>query len=301
MKRWLPVILALIFIAGCSDEGPGLPENFADALADVETDDSLEKLSAELEQLKEENQLLKSQLQKYEREEIDLLPYAHAEAYEQLKAFRAMHAMPDWDEVTVSNEHGRVTMTDRAFIESLQFLLIIGDPISWGGAIPYTMESFDIELKSGDETVVIHALSKGAIEFPEILPGFYFRVETGLTDLGKALLPKPDFLPEESLESKMLDSGFLRVRQNDFQYYALSESRVRVMAVGFLLADKKEAAKPDLMEDEWLAEVTFFHYGKEIVMAIYPEWIRIQDGATERWYEVDPLEAQQMDARLRAD
>jgi hypothetical protein len=192
-------------------------------------------------------------------------------------------------------------MAEPAFFEALRPRLNIGEPLSWGGAIPYTLEPFSVELKAGDETVVLRAVSKGAVEFPDILPGIHFRTDLELTNLGKALLPKPDFLPAESVGSRMLDSGFLLVRQDGFQSYVLSESRIRVMAVAFLRAEKKEAAKPDLEEEDRLAEVSFFHYGEQIVMDVYPEWIRLQDGKTEIWYEVNPLDAEQMDMAFRAD
>jgi len=292
----MAISLSVTLTAGCEGENPSSPNEMQ-----TPSNEAGLELSAEVERLKAEIARLQMQLRERQPDVTDWMPPEQREAYRRLERFRAMKDLPVWDEVSVFNEEHRVTVTDRGFIEMLRHLLPIGDQISWGGAIPYTMEPFSLELKTNRETVLIHALAKGAVEFPEILPGYYFRVDTNLTNIGKALLPKPEFLPEESLGSRMLDSGFLRVRHDGYQYYVLNESRIRILAVGFLRADKKETDKPDIDEAASLADISFFLYGREIVMSIYPEWIRIRDGEAETWYAVDPFDAMQMEAALRAD
>jgi len=291
----LAISLSVTLAAGCENGNRSAPDEMQAPSNETNLD-----LSAEVERLKAEIARLQMQLQQHGPDEADLMPTEQREAYRKLERFRMM-SMPDLDEVTVFNEEHRVKITDRGFIEKLQPLLLIGDRISWGGAIPYTMEPFSLELKDNRESVLIHAVAKGAIEFPDILPGHYFRVDTDLTNLGKALLPKPAFLPEESLGSRMLDSGFLLVRHDGHPYYVLNESRVRVLAVAFLRADKKEADKPDIDETASLADISFFLYGQEIVMSVFPEWIRVRDGEAETWYVVEPSFAEQIEMALRAD
>lgn len=289
MARRLVVFLFAILLVGC--------ENAADTTTPP-TEEVSDTASAELEQLRAEIRRLESELQRLEMDQVESNSTLDQEQLRQIRSIHEKH----WDEVTVFNAEDSVTIRDTDFLESLRSWMTIGDQVSLGGGgTPYTMESFHIQFKNNSETVLIHAVSKGAVEFPDILPGVYYRANMELTNLGKALLPKPAFLPEESFGSKMLDSGFLLVRWDGWQYYDLSESRVRVMAAAFLRADKKETAKPERMEDEALAEVSFFHYGEKIVMGIYPAWIRIQDGAEEVWYEVDPFVAEQIDLSLRAD
>jgi hypothetical protein len=290
-------LLSMFIVFGCENGNPS---------ETINKNNTTNEESAEVEQLKAEIVSLKSKLEQCEtqcescKSKENSIPPDEREAYSRLVPFRSVSPESVWDEVTVLDDKHRVTISDRDFLESLKSHLIIGDPISWGGAIPYTLEPFSIELRNKNESVLILVHAREAVEFPEILPGRFFRVDAGLTSLGRALLPKPDFMPAESLERRMLDSGFLLVRRDNLRYYAIDESRVRGVAAAFLRSDRKEAPKPDIQDGAFLTEISFFLYGDAIVMTVYPEWIRIKDGETETWYRVSPFDVEQIDISLMA-
>ena len=250
----------------------------------------------QVEQLKAENSSLKEQLRLAEMDAIGLDAQSDMALYGEISRFKSLQS---WDELTLYNDDSRISVSEPDFLDALASLFIIDRTASFTNGYPYNLDSYSIELTNEAGTYHIDVLSRGTIQFPD-LGAAYFDISADATALGKALLPRPDYLPKEALESRLLNSGFVRINYKDYRFYHISESRVRGIAVAFFQGEKQIVSEPNMELPERIVEVTFFLYGEQVIMNVYPEHIHIEDANDSIWYEVDQDVSMQINAHITA-
>ena len=256
-----------------------------------------QQLLNELENLKAQNISLKDQLVRYEIDEMGGDPESDTELFEQLQAFRSLQF---WDELTLSNNDSHVTITDPKLLEAISPLLIMDSLVTFTNGHPYNIEPFTVTLSNGKGTYTFDVLATGIVAFPDF-GQHYISISSDFTALGKALLPKPAFIPEESRESRILNSTFAHIKQAETSFYFISEARVRGIAIAFLQGKKHIITKPDTAGADLLVEIDFLLYGEKITMKVYENYIALEDADDHVWYEVDKFVSGQIQASISAN
>lgn len=285
MKYQCMVLLTvcLILISGCKSDAVSLPIQNVQEL----NEDTEEELKTEIESLKADNQKLLERLEEFENnltvteEETEWI-----NKYPQLKPFTSLQ---HWDKIRISSGQEEVTITEPVFLDLASSLFIISpDKIDFPNGPPNDIDTFTVELTNESGSYILEVNSRNYVSFPEVTSDI-FRVSTDLSNLGKAYLPRPSYLPEESFESRLLNSGAMVVSTQENQYYYFSESRVRNTAKAFLAGKKKLVSESTVDTTNIIDDITFILHGQHIQMKVYLESIVITDGNKESYsYKIDP-------------
>ncbi|WP_144023627.1 hypothetical protein MHI37_26330 [Paenibacillus sp. FSL H8-0548] len=294
MKRtiWLVLILAFV-LAGCKGEGEA-PLATADAAAEDSAiqnenkllNDQLILMQAQLQATEQELENL--QIEMESKQPIDPYQELLIELTKQYPALRPFAAAQTWTSVTITNDLKTNAVLDPELLEIIgSYLVITGETIDFTNGPQSDIDNFSLLLANESGTYKIDIAGRDVMTFPELAPGVYFRISSNTADVGKALMSKPDYVPTDSWETRMLNSGMIHVKAEDSQFYMVSAFRTRGVAIQLLNAAKQEIAQPQSITENVLEEITFYLYGNKIQMNVYSTYIQIKDGSREIWYQVD--------------
>lgn len=312
VRRWIAIggaALAVALPLGGCDGGADHARSAYQATAPAATAPS-ERLAA----LEAENRQLRERTAELEEElgQVTAAPAAGSEAawldgHPELSVFATAH---EWTSATVESlaDQGATGKTsvpgDPALLNALSGLFVIQGTADDPNGPHGDVDPFAVTLGDGSMTYRVNVVARDAVEFPDIAPGVWFRVPPQASNFGKAWMRKPDYVPDASMESRLLDSGMLRVREggNGDAYATADGFRIRGLAIGFLQAKPKKldaasAGKPD---GDPLLEATFYRYGNAIVMTVYPKRVRLQVGESDAWYAIGEETAERMRSFLAA-
>lgn len=206
----------------------------------------------------------------------------------------------EWEAIKLTDGVHEVSLDPSVFENLLHLFLLRENDMDFPNGIHGEIDPFTVELKNADATIRIDVQSRNYGMLPDISPDIY-RLDGDLANLGSAFLPRPDYLPKESLESRLMDSGAMLQQSDGYSFYTLSEFRIRGAAISFLAGEKKAVEEPEDIPSEWMMQNVFFLHGETIVMRIYNNHILLIDGDDRRyWYEVDPELAVQIQSTLSA-
>jgi hypothetical protein len=255
--------------------------------------------------LRAENKQLQETIDEYKNEAMKLAQFGpinpFIEKYPQLANFISIQK---WKSITIISRQGQdtVTITDPELLETVGNLFIINHE-SQGipNGASYSMDPFSLKLTNSEGTFLMDVVHGDVVTFPDIAPGVYFEVSiSAIISFGQAFMKKPRYIPIESTESRMLNSGMIYVIEDKYHFY-MSKLRGRSIFIQFNDAEKKKIKKPAANLSMLLEDITFFLYGNKIQMKVYPNNIEITDGNQITWYEIDKSTAMQIHATISAN
>lgn len=207
-----------------------------------------------------------------------------------------------WDEIKVSNGEHEVALDPAMFEFMPHIFLIRENDMDFPSGIHGEIDPFTVKLINDEATIRFDVQSRNYGMLPDITQDMVFRLDGDLYNLGRAFLPRPEYLPQESIESRLINSGAIRCQYDGYSYYMFSEFRIRGLAKTFLAGEKKAVEEPeDVLTEEWLQENVFYLHGEEIIMRVYDNYILLIDGDDKRyWYEADPELLTQLHSVLTA-
>lgn len=290
-------MLGMLIIIGCEsvDEGNEIAGSDDELVAIVEAPQTNDQ-SLTISKLKEDIEELNQRIQQYEAHEIGPHTYSDRDIYAHVSVLKSKQ---NWDEIIVFNNESSVTITDREIVDFLSEFFVIEGQTDFPNGAPYNLEPFSVQLIKGDMSYTIDVISRGIIYFADVASG-YITMPYGISELGNAFLPKPDYFPEETLENRLLNSKLGSIKLVDYPLYYVFESRLRSITIAFLLGDKKIIDQPDIELSEFIYKVTYLLYGEEITMTVYSSYIVIEEHDDATWYKVSEDLAQQIGANIRA-
>jgi outer membrane murein-binding lipoprotein Lpp len=278
-KTLFIVVLTIVTVlAGCAKD-----EEIGSVKKDVmSTDNSIQNenktLHAQVIQL--QSQLKDQQLTLNQDPNQEL-----TKAYPGISAFTSTQ---DWTSISVKTASQTVTVSDPNLLDIVgQLVVIKPERIDFTNGPKSDIDNFSLILTNNSGTYMLDIVARDIATFPELVPGAYFRISSNVADLGRALMSKPDYVPIDSLETRMLNSGMIHVKEEQSQFYMVSSYRVRGVAITFLSGTKKEIPQPQNVSDSLIEDITFYLFGNQIEMKVYPTQIQIKDGNREIWYQVD--------------
>jgi hypothetical protein len=92
----------------------------------------------------------------------------------------------------------------------------------------------------------------------------------------------------------------MEVKEDGYDFYFLSESRIRNVSLPFLTAKKQKVSRPKQVPTDLMEDITYYLHGEKVFVKVYSEYIHIRDGEGETWYQVDPEVSRQMHAQISA-
>lgn len=206
-----------------------------------------------------------------------------------------------WDTIKVSNGEHEVALDPAMFEFMSHIFLIRENDMDFPSGIHGEIEPFTVELINDEVTIRFDVHSRNYGMLPDITQDMVYRLDGDLFNLGRAFLPRPDYLPKESIESRLINSGAIRCQYDGYSYYMFSEFRIRGLAKTFLAGEKKAVEEPKDVPSEWLQENVFYLHGEEIVMRVFDKHILLIDGDDSRyWYEADSELVTQLHSVLTA-
>ncbi|THF73798.1 hypothetical protein [Cohnella fermenti] len=300
-RRWTGLGLAAaawLTLSGCENDSNGAHRVSSDVYsAQMEGAAETEALA---EQLRQENARLRETLAKQEAA-VEAQPEKEnwRKSAPEIAAFS--DSAHEWTSIAVLADGSETVLDDPRLMEYASHLFAIQGTADYTNGAHSDIDPFALRLtEKNGQVYVLNIVNRESVEFPEYAPGLWYRVSPEVANLGKGWMKRPDYVPEESLASRLLNSGVMRVAFGDGTYYFAQSYRVRRLAVEFLQADKKLVKEAGDTNAEPSLEATFYLYGKEIEMKAYPQSIELRDGEERFEYEVGEETVRQMLAFLSA-
>lgn len=285
---WLGVFIICLFtLGGCESN------------AETSTlQSNEEQWKAQIDLLTANNQKMQERLNELENtikatdEKDDLL-----KTNPQLAPFTAIQ---NWEEISLSSGDNKVTITDPVLLEQVSPLFVLAaNKVDLPNGPPNDIDTFTVELTNDKGSNQLEAHSRNYGSLPD-LSNEIVRISADVANLGKAFLPRPSYVPDESLESRLLNSGVLLIStKENQQLYFFSESRVRSTAKVFLTGEKKQVTESSVDTSNLLDDMTFLLHGGQIQMKVYSNYVVINDNNKNNyWYKIDTELSAQLHAQL---
>lgn len=262
-------------------------------------------LSQENQKLKKENEELRSTINKLKESEKIYLDSQEArlqKLYKDYSWLEKFRISPNWDKVIISRKNGTadsvITVTDKEILNTVSYMLYIESEFSqdaFKGIFPED-GSYTYKVALGNDTFTFY-VTEDIIEFDN-LPHRYFKVRGKISNIGKALLEKPDQFPTESIHVKLAQSGLMMGEiMNHFCFTPPFKGTV----YKFIQTPKKAVDKPTQQPIEVIERLAFYYFGEKIYMTFYRNYIQINDSDKEYWYELDDKDIFSLTRNLAAN
>lgn len=314
-KNCFMFLMALsIVLVGCTsnentDIGTSSNTNNSTLKQEASHKDSAQLL--DLKALQDENETLKQRIAILEDSDIvsyynsDFVNEMYTDWSTQYPHLTIFTEPQQFDSIELSSEYGEVVISDPALVQYANYLFIVkpSEESYPGGHYPYDIEPFNIKLTNSSGSYGLHAAAQNYVTFEED-SYFVFQVSPEVARLGKALLPRPTYLPEESLESRMINSGGIIVQYEenpDAYYYDFTQSRQLTITKNFLESEKKLVPANQVKNSTFVVGIIYLLYGEQIIMNVYEDYIFITDYDGETLcYKIDPDLAMSIPSILNA-
>lgn len=290
------VMISLMFlIIGCEAKKAKQPKGIEaeytyQVLVDSKEHEIALLLSKEKELLRE-IETLKNERDSLQKKYEDIKDTDNLESIEnimELKDFRMVHP---WDSIIIVSEGGKIEVTDKALMEAASSLFVISSEVTnhHETILLSNIDPYSIYLTNEIQTFQLEVVAEDAVSFPTELPNRYFYVSSDLYSFTQALISKPNYLPKESMESRLLNSGLVYIEEAEATYYSTNSKRINQLVKLFLKSDKKKLSKAIQPDEDKKLSATFYLHGETIKLNIYNKSIEVIDGDDVNWYEVDPF------------
>lgn len=104
---------------------------------------------------------------------------------------------------------------------------------------------------------------------------------------------------EETIWTKMHDSGLIQYTDDNSSFYMFDQMRVRSISRALFHMDRTAVKRPkSLTEPDFI--FTFYRHGDLIRLACYEKHIQLQWDDQEEWYEADPLDIDLLSSTIHA-
>lgn len=299
MKRRISVILTVMFLlVGCEKENRLVDPAGAPG-SGISAEEENKRLRHQVEQLQ-------AQLRDAERKrETAMSGDANAKAdadeplaerFPELADFFHPHR---YRQIGIGGPENVRTVDDPAILAAVDNLIVIRRQVSLGSPPRADIEPVRYVLTTDKGAVEANVVRRGIVSFDELYPGVFFEVDNNVSQLGQAFMNKPAYLEGESVWTKMLNSGLLRIDDGG-SYYVYDAGTIRDLAMAVF--DAAAANEGEAIADTAPADfqATFHYYGEEIQLTFYVGKAHIQDDADSRWYDLSEEDIGQIKARLSA-
>lgn len=252
-----------------------------------------EEMDRRLKELQEENRTLRESVERYERIEraqeygLD----AWKKEYPKIAPFGETR---EWTSIEIIADGESVKLTDPLLLSIVGPLLQIQGTADYTNGPQSDIDPFSLRLTDKDGSYLLNVTNRESVEFPELDQAGAFRVSPEIANFGRAWMKRPSYVPEESLESRLINSGAMKTIQGEDSYIFMDMFRIRRLAIEYLKADKKKTTKPASGDTSPSLEATFYLYGQSVNMKVYPDRIELQDGKLKTSYEVGEEVAERM-------
>lgn len=288
-------VLCFAIVTGCQSNSESPPTK-SDIASNTSSDKDAD-FKAQIDALTADNQKLQEQVKQLESKAqiTDDL----SESIKQNPQLEPFTSIQNWDKMVISEGQNKVTVTDPALIEQAAPLFLIAkNNVDLPNGPPNDIDAFTVELTNSTGTYFFEVHSRNYGSLPHVTNEI-FKVSSDLANLGRALLPRQSYLPEESLESRLLNSGALSsIGTKSSPIYYFSESRVRSVAKVFLTGEKKQISASQADTAQLLDDIAFLLNGQQIQMKVYSNAVQLIDNKKTSWYKVDAQLSAQLHSQL---
>lgn len=292
-KKALCLIAALILVlllmcAGCRSntaQSSKPAAMTADSSQAEQLKSEIDELKNTINGLKSENADLSTQLQSAAENADTLVLQNYKDKYAWFDKF---DLSTKWDKIVIGediNGADCVSVTDPQLIQSIGLMFHIRREVTkdYGNMILSDIRCFTYKLIGKDITIIFHVRGRGIIEFDE-LPGHYFQVDENIHQPGNAFLKKPGYLPEETLEGKMAESGLMMQEKEGLRPW-FQAFRIKNTIYSFRSIDKKAIGKPAVLPAEYIERFTFYYFNEKCHMTLYNNMINIKNNKSDLYYK----------------
>jgi hypothetical protein len=286
----------VVLLVGCKDEDkPVVKAAITKADASFETEnkvlrEQVNQLKKELEDAEQKNKESQNLIDSIQAPK-DLL----TTKYPKLPDF----SIPsDFQQIEIKDSKGSYIVTDPSILNSFSNLLVIKSEATFGSGPQADIEPVQYILTTAKGTVRLNIVQHGIVSFNELYPDIFFEVDPNAYQLGKAFMNRPSYLSEETTIIKMVNSGLLKVG-NENALYVFNAGRIRSVALAFFEAKKHDSTKP-VRSFSPILNATFYYYGETIKMNLYNEKIQIIDDSGEIWYDTNIGGVEQIMSKISA-
>jgi len=277
--QWLVIglLIGLLF-SGCTK---GQEETQAiEQIASLNSESK--ELRAQLEQLQE--QLRKSETNAVAWKEKSEANPATLSVMDQYPKLAFLANSPVIEKIEIKDEQGTSLITDKNILSHLSHAFALQHIVQPGSPPVPDVEPAELILTTDQGTVNVQLVQRNVVQFDELYPGEYFAVDTAIYQLAKAVMNRPQYIPDnQPTIMKMIDSGLMRADEN---VYMTHPGRILYIAKIFFQLEKKSIAKPANLSPLELT-LTFYYYSKEIELYLYRNHARLVDGDQESWFEIE--------------
>lgn len=315
-KYGLILLMTLsIMLAGCTANQNTLMEsgktttNNDSTIKEKQSSSNNEQQSVDIKALQDENETLKQRIAILEDSDIvnfynsDFVNEMYTNWISEYPHLEKFTGPQEFDSIELSSAYGEIVISDPQLVQYANYLFIVkpSEDSYPGGHYPYDIEPFNITLTNSSGSHVLRAAAQGYVTFEE--DSYYvFQVSPEVAHLGRALLPRPSYLPEESLESRLINSGGIIIsRDEDSYYYDFSQSKQRSITTMFLEGDKKLISEDKVKNSTFVMDIIYLLHGEQVLMRVFEDYILISDNDGETfWYKINPDFAIGINATINA-
>lgn len=300
------LIIVGLILTGCTSNTPQ-QTNSNDSKTEEQEMSNIDKVSLDLKALQDENVQLKERLVLLENSASDyaIENYINWSAeYPHLVKF--IDPVPqEWDSIELSSDYGEIVITDPQLIQYANslFILELTDESYPGGHYPYNIEPFNILLTNSSGSYQLQTSAQNYVTFAEDNYSYYiFEVSSEVANLGRALLPRPSYLPEESLESRLMNSGGVIYSYDETSYYYdFYQSKQRSITKMFLESEKRLITEDEVESTNFVVDIIYLLHGEQVLMRVFEDYVLISDNDGEMfWYKTDAELATSISATISA-
>ncbi len=252
-----------------------------------------EEMDRRLKELQEENRTLRESVERYER-----IERAQADGLNAWKkrfpTIAPFGETREWTSIEVIADGESVKLTDPVLLSRVAPLLEVQGKADFTNGAQSDIDPFSLKLTDKYGTYLLEVVNRESVVFTELDPSWAFRVSPEIANFGRAWMKRPSYVPEESLASRMLNSGMMKITQDDATHFFTNMFRIRGLAIEYLKADKKKTTESAAGDSSPSLEATFYLYGQSVDMKVYPNRIELQDGKLKTSYEVGEEVAERM-------
>ncbi len=276
MKILLLLIGLSVYISGCQN--------------DELVNKQMNTFQSESKKLQETVQKQKSQIQaleelvKEQKQQLQPL-YQVNSVLKEYPWLQKLRENTEWTKMTISRYEGdpiETTIDDPLFLRNMNNLLYFRSVGAVGFPSGYQSDvgEYIYKFYDDDQYYQIHVVNRGVIEAGR--SELFFEVDPSIHMIGKAFMPKPDYVQHQGLIAKMADSG--AVKRSD-QYVQFNAFRVQSKIASLTVAKKLESKPIEL--GEIMETYTFYYYGIPLVMDVYQNDVHLYGDGEDEWYHLE--------------
>ena len=129
----------------------------------------------------------------------------------------------------------------------------------------FDIEPFNITLTNSSGSYQLRTSAQNYVTFEEDFYYYLFEVSSEVANLVRALLPRPSYLPEESLESRLINSGGIIVSYDeDSYYYQFYQSKQRSITTMFLESEKRLISEDEVKNTNFVVDIIYLLHGEQV-------------------------------------